>query len=83
MQTHLIGAYNLDNALASIAVGCYFGVDSKAISEALSAYIPQNNRSQFKATVSNQLIIDAYNANPTSMMAALNNFKQMEGEHKW
>lgn len=83
VQTHLIGAYNLDNALASIAVGCYFGVDSKAISEALSAYIPQNNRSQFKATVSNQLIIDAYNANPTSMMAALNNFKQMEGEHKW
>lgn len=82
VQTHLIGAYNLDNALASIAVGRYFGVDSKAISEALSAYIPQNNRSQFKATVSNQLIIDAYNANPTSMMAALNNFKQMEGEHK-
>ena len=82
VQTHLIGAYNLDNALASIAVGRYFGVDSKAISEALSAYIPQNNRSQFKATVSNQLIIDAYNANPTSMMAALNNFKQMDGGHK-
>lgn len=82
VQTHLIGAYNLDNALASIAVGRYFGVDSKAISEALAAYVPQNNRSQFQKTLCNQLIIDAYNANPTSMMAALKNFKQMEGEHK-
>ena len=82
VQTHLIGAYNLDNALASIAVGRYLGVEAKAISEALASYVPQNNRSQFQKTDSNQLIIDAYNANPTSMMAALKNFSQMEGEHK-
>lgn len=82
VKTHLIGSYNLDNALAAIAVGRYMGVDEKQISEALSAYVPQNNRSQFQETTCNKLIIDAYNANPTSMMAALKNFNQMEGGHK-
>ena len=78
VQTHLIGSYNLDNALAAVAIGTYFGVPAAAICKALSDYIPQNNRSQLKETGRNHLIVDAYNANPTSMMAALTNFRQME-----
>lgn len=82
VQTHLIGAYNLDNALAAIAIGRYFGVEDTQICHALSSYVPQNNRSQLVHTASNTLIVDAYNANPTSMMAALENFRQMEAAHK-
>lgn len=82
VQTHLIGAYNLDNALAAVAIGRYFGVEDTQICHALSSYVPQNNRSQLVHTASNTLIVDAYNANPTSMMAALENFRQMEAEHK-
>ena len=82
VNTHLIGAYNVKNALAAIAVGCSFGVPSEAICEALNDYVPSNNRSQLTETVDNHLIVDAYNANPTSMMAALENFRLMEVEHK-
>lgn len=82
VQTHLIGAYNLDNALAAVAIGRYFGVEDTKICHALSSYVPQNNRSQLIHTASNTLIVDAYNANPTSMMAALENFRQMEAAHK-
>lgn len=82
VQTHLIGAYNLDNALAAVAIGRYFGVEDTKICHALSLYVPQNNRSQLVHTASNTLIVDAYNANPTSMMAALENFRQMEAAHK-
>lgn len=82
VQTHLIGAYNLDNALAAVAIGRYFGVEDTKICHALSSYVPQNNRSQLVHTASNTLIVDAYNANPTSMMAALENFRQMEEAHK-
>ena len=82
VQTHLIGAYNLDNALAAVAIGRYFGVEDTQICHALSSYVPQNNRSQLVHTASNTLIVDAYNANPTSMMAALENFCQMEAAHK-
>ena len=82
VKTHLIGAYNLDNALAAVAIGRYFGVEDTQICHALSSYVPQNNRSQLVQTESNTLIVDAYNANPTSMMAALVNFRQMEAEHK-
>ncbi len=82
VQTHLIGAYNLDNALAAVAIGRYFGVEDTKICHALSSYVPQNNRSQLVHTASNTLIVDAYNANPTSMMAALENFRQMEAAHK-
>ncbi|MDR1370280.1 MAG: UDP-N-acetylmuramoyl-tripeptide--D-alanyl-D-alanine ligase [Dysgonamonadaceae bacterium] len=77
VKTQLIGDYNLENALAAIAVGTYFSVDAHGINEALENYVPQNNRSQFKDTGKNQLIIDAYNANPTSMTAALENFNAM------
>ena len=82
VNTHLIGAYNIKNALVAIAVGCYFGVSADAITEALNNYIPSNNRSQLTETADNHLIVDAYNANPTSMMAALENFRLMEVAHK-
>lgn len=82
VQTQLIGEYNLPNALAAIAIGIFFGIEPRKINEALSGYTPQNNRSQLKKTSDNVLIIDAYNANPTSMMAALENFNRMKAEHK-
>ena len=82
VNTRLIGAYNVKNALAAIAIGCYFGVPAEAICEALDSYIPSNNRSQLTGTADNHLIVDAYNANPTSMMAALENFRLMEVSNK-
>jgi len=85
VQTNLIGSYNIDNLLAAIAVGINFGVDRKQIDHALENYVPTNNRSQLVETESNRLIVDAYNANPSSMMAALDNFHMVEtkeGEEK-
>jgi UDP-N-acetylmuramoyl-tripeptide--D-alanyl-D-alanine ligase len=70
------------NALAAIAVGLRFDVPAETICEALSGYVPSNNRSQLTETADNRLIVDAYNANPTSMMAALENFRLMEVSHK-
>ena len=78
VQTHLVGSYNVQNLLAAVAVGINFGVDRKAICRALESYVPTNNRSQFVDTGHNHLIVDAYNANPTSMMAALENFCSIE-----
>ena len=78
VNTHLIGAYNIKNALVAIAIGCYFEVPAGAICEALNNYIPSNNRSQLTETADNHLIVDAYNANPTSMRAAIENFRLME-----
>lgn len=78
VNTQLIGAYNLPNALAAIAVGKYFGVEDSEICQALETYVPQNNRSQLQQTESNTLIIDAYNANPTSMRVAIENFHRLE-----
>ena len=82
VQTKLIGAYNIDNLLAAIAVGINFGVDRKKICAALEEYTPSNNRSQMTVTAKNHLVVDAYNANPTSMMAALENFSLMQAEKK-
>lgn len=82
VQTHLIGSYNLDNALAAAAIGTYFGVSADQVCQALAGYVPHNNRSQLVDTGHNRLIVDAYNANPTSMMAALQNFRQLETPHK-
>ncbi|MCR5247541.1 MAG: UDP-N-acetylmuramoyl-tripeptide--D-alanyl-D-alanine ligase [Paludibacteraceae bacterium] len=73
-QTNLIGAYNLENVMAAACVGSHFGVDMPTVVSALENYKPSNNRSQFISTPSNKLIVDAYNANPTSMKAALDNF---------
>lgn len=75
VDTRLVGNYNLDNALAAVAVGLRFGVEPSSITRALSEYQPTNSRSEMKKTLYNELIVDAYNANPTSMQAALQNFR--------
>lgn len=80
VSMRLIGAYNLPNALAAIAIGRYFEVPDERIAQALAAYEPGNNRSQFTDTGRNQLILDAYNANPTSMSIALENFARMSSD---
>lgn len=82
IQTNLIGDYNFENVMAAIAVGSYFNVEADKIVIALENYQPSNNRSQFKDTGKNHLIIDAYNANPTSMAAALSNFAAMDVPNK-
>lgn len=82
VSTHVIGSYNIYNMLAAAAVGHFFGVDDKDISAALANYVPQNNRSQMTVTKSNTLIIDAYNANPTSMAAAIDNFRDVKAADK-
>ena len=68
VSTNLIGEYNAENVLAAICIGLHFGVTPVQINRALEDYQPTNNRSQFKETEKNHLIIDAYNANPTSML---------------
>ena len=78
VQTHLIGDYNLDNMLAAITVGYVNNIPFEQINHALENYIPTNNRSQLTETQTNHLIVDAYNANPTSMKAAIDNFRLME-----
>ena len=82
VQTHLIGAYNLDNMLAAITIGYVNNIPFEQINHALENYVPSNNRSQMTVTEHNHLIVDAYNANPTSMKAAIDNFKLMEVPHK-
>ena len=82
VQTNLIGSYNLANVLSAITAGLHFGVEPALIDKALEEYVPTNNRSEFRKTEHNSLIIDAYNANPTSMAAALENFRQMQAENK-
>ena len=78
VQTQLIGAYNLDNMLAAIIVGYVNNIPFDKINHALEHYKPTNNRSQLTETEHNHLVVDAYNANPTSMKAAIDNFKRME-----
>ena len=82
VKTQLIGNYNFENVLAAAAIGTYFNVEPAKICEALTHYYPQNNRSQLLETSKNHLIVDAYNANPTSMLASLENFSQMKTSHK-
>lgn len=82
VKTHMIGSYNISNMLAAACIGLYFGVSQEQICHALSSYIPSNNRSELEITKFNKLIIDAYNANPTSMDAALRNFNDMNIEPK-
>jgi len=82
VQTHLVGAYNVLNMLAALSVGLFLGVSAEEANRALANYVPSNNRSQLEETAHNKLIMDAYNANPTSMSVALNNFHDMEVPHK-
>ena len=80
VSTRIAGAYNLENILAAACVGVHFAVSEKQITSAIEAYTPQNNRSQIYKTENNQLFLDYYNANPTSMSESLNNFfKQIRG----
>lgn len=73
--THLVGGYNAENVSAAMCVGQYFGVSANEALDAIRAYVPSNNRSQLMQTEKNTVIVDAYNANPTSMQAAINAFK--------
>ncbi len=82
VQTRLIGSYNIDNVLSAVAIGLHFGVTPDAISQALADYQPSLGRSEFRQTAHNQLIVDAYNANLTSMQAALDNFRLISHPHK-
>lgn len=82
VRTHMIGSYNIYNMLAAACIGLYFDVTEEQICHALANYVPTNNRSELEVTANNKLIIDAYNANPTSMEAALKNFKEIKADHK-
>lgn len=81
IETNLVGAYNLTNCVAALFIGAYFGISIEESASAVAAYIPDNNRSEVKKTDSNLLLMDAYNANPTSILAALNSFLS-DKEHK-
>ena len=82
IQTQLIGAYNYANVMTAITLGRFFNVNNAHIKKALEEYSPSNNRSQLVKKETNSIILDAYNANPTSMKAALSNFNQIEAEKK-
>jgi UDP-N-acetylmuramoyl-tripeptide--D-alanyl-D-alanine ligase len=82
ISTNLVGEYNLPNVLVAVAVGKYFEVPESAIQLALESYVPSNSRSQLIEKNSNKIILDAYNANPTSMRAAIENFTKMEASDK-
>jgi UDP-N-acetylmuramoyl-tripeptide--D-alanyl-D-alanine ligase len=83
ITTHLIGNYNTDNVLAALAVGKAFEITAKEAATALSTYMPSNNRSQLLRTAKHTIIMDAYNANPTSMTAAIENFATLQKPNKW
>ncbi len=82
VKTQLVGKYNSDNILYAVLAGIYFQVPLKEIFEAIEEYTPKNNRSQLEDTGKNLIIRDLYNANPTSMMAALETFEELEAEKK-
>ena len=82
ITSRLIGLYNVHNIAAAVAIGAHFGVTAEEIKSAIEAYVPEMNRSQILKKNNHTIILDAYNANPTSMMAALKNFQQAEGNNK-
>jgi len=83
IQSNLVGSYNVVNCLAAAAIGRYFGVNDSDIKRGIEAYNPEMNRSQKLKTLKNTLILDAYNANPNSMRAAIDNFATLQAETKW
>ena len=83
IQSQLTGNYNYSNIAAAICIGRHFGVPTSDIKVAIEEYAPTNNRSQISNTERNQLILDSYNANPSSVEAALRNFKEFEAPNKW
>ena len=82
ISTSLVGSYNLPNVLAAVAVGKSFGVEEEKIKQAIESYMPSNSRSQLMQKGSNKIILDAYNANPSSMKVAVENFAKAEGSNK-
>lgn len=82
VKTKLVGAYNSANVLAALCIGKHFGVSEAEAISAIESYTPSNSRSQMVKTEHNVLVVDAYNANPSSMAAALNNFSGMKAAHK-
>lgn len=82
LKSKLVGDYNFENLLAAACVGKYFEVDPMLIQKALDEYMPSNNRSQLIKSNKNSIIMDAYNANPTSMMMALSNFVNIKNKSK-
>jgi len=82
VRTQLIGNYNFENAMAAACIGRYFDINDLEIKDAIESYTPSNNRSQLMKTDDNIIIVDAYNANPTSMTASVNNFSQLKAKNK-
>tara|TARA_B100000287_G_scaffold107182_2_gene99421 strand:- start:142 stop:1413 length:1272 start_codon:yes stop_codon:yes gene_type:complete len=82
IESNLFGQYNIDNIAAAICIGKYFNLDNENIKAGIERYIPENNRSQIIKKGSNKIILDAYNANPTSMQLALSSFNDMKEEKK-
>ena len=82
IQTQLAGNYNLPNVMSAVCIGKYFGVADEKIKKSLEAYAPTNSRSQIIKKDTNTILLDAYNANPSSMKVAIENFAAMQGENK-
>jgi len=82
VQTQLIGGYNFENIVCALCVGKYFGVDARDANDAVALYTPGNMRSQVMEKGTNRIILDAYNANPSSMQAAIENIARMKAENK-
>ena len=81
INTNLVGDYNFENVMAAITVGCYFNIEQELIIKALENYSPTNNRSQFIKTEKNEVVMDAYNANPVSMSNSVRNFRNISDEN--
>ena len=82
INAQLIGRYNFENILSAICIGNFFEINPDDINDAIESYVPDNSRSQIIKKKSNTIILDAYNANPTSMVAALDNFRKISAQHK-
>jgi UDP-N-acetylmuramoyl-tripeptide--D-alanyl-D-alanine ligase len=82
IQTQLVGEYNLPNILAAVSIGLYFKVPADKIKTAIENYAPSNSRSQLLKWKGNDVILDAYNANPSSMQLAIENFSKLSAAHK-
>jgi len=82
INTHLVGVYNFHNIAAALAIGTYYKLTSLKLKNEIEAYVPSNNRSQIIQQNSNEILLDAYNANPSSMEVALENFKGIQNQNK-
>lgn len=81
IKTNLVGDYNFENVMAAVSVGCHFNIEKNLIIEALENYTPTNNRSQFVKSEKNEIVMDAYNANPVSMHHAIKNFRNISSDN--